>query len=160
VYQNEWGSGGTMSTRVLALADYPIRELRQVIVDGSPVTLLGDVHPQYGRPVLEYRKGGKDHLWIKVYDGTQTVADTFLVDTVSSAERPYSSSRVGRGIPYVIATSRAPERSDDEEKPLFQGFPQFKFATYGARLYDPSRDSSVGGSGIQRWSNPSTWGGD
>lgn len=160
-YQNEWGSGGTMSTRVLALTDYPIRELRQVIVDGSPVTLLtAQAHPQYGWPVQEYRKGGKDHLWIKFYDGTQTAADPFLVNTVSSPERPYSSSRVGRGIPYVIATSRAPERSDDEEKPLFQGFPQFKFASYGARLYDPSRDSSVGGSGTQRWDYPATWGGD
>ncbi len=30
----------------------------------------------------------------------------------------------------------------------------------GSRLYDLSRDSSVGGSGAQRWGDPSTWGGD
>ncbi|WP_216074246.1 hypothetical protein, partial [Acinetobacter baumannii] len=27
-------------------------------------------------------------------------------------------------------------------------------------LYDPSKDSAAGGSGAQRWSDPSTWGGD
>ncbi|WP_234665205.1 hypothetical protein, partial [Allorhizobium ampelinum] len=30
----------------------------------------------------------------------------------------------------------------------------------GMRLYDPSKDSSVGGNGAQRWSDASTWGGD
>ena len=29
----------------------------------------------------------------------------------------------------------------------------------GARLYDPRRDSSIGGAGPQRWNNPATWSG-
>src|SRR5690606_22062633 len=46
----------------------------------------------------------------------------------------------------------------DEE--LFTGFPQFKFEIQGRKLYDISKDSTAGGSGSQRWSTPSTWGGD
>lgn len=160
VYQNEWGPGGIFSTRVIALADYPVRELRRVMADGTYITLGATAHPQYGYPALEYRKGGVDHLWVKFYDGTQTTADSFLTGTVSSTERPYGVTRVGTGIAYAIVTSRAPERRDDEEKPLFQGFPQFKFETYGARLYDPSRDGTVGGVGSQRADDPATWGGD
>jgi len=160
VYQNEWGTGGTYSTRVIALGDMPVRELREVWVDGVQVTLLTGEAGSMGAPVAQYRKGGVDHLWIKFYDGTQTAADGFLVGSVSSSDRPYAANRIGRGVPYVIATSRAPERVDGEEKPLFQGFPEYKFALYGVRFYDISRDSSAGGSGSQRWDNPATWGGD
>lgn len=152
VYHNTWGSGGVYSTRVIALGDMPIRELRQVIVDGVPVTLDGTPHADYGYPALEYRKGLTDHLWIKFYDGTQTTADSFLTGTVASAERPYGATRVGKGIPYVIVTARAPARND-EEKPLFQGVPELKFVTYGAKLFNPADATHV-------WADPSTWGGD
>ncbi len=161
VYHSTWGGGGVMSTRVIALGDAPIRELVGVEVNGVADTLLtGEAHAQYGSPVLGFRKGGVDHLWVKFYDGTQTAADPYLVSQVSSTDRPYSSSRVGRGVPYVIVTARAPERNDGEDKPLFQGLPTYKFITNGIRLYDPSRDSTVGGSGTQRYNNPATWGGD
>lgn len=165
VYANTWGTASGVPnaylTQVIALADYPIRELLGIEVDGIPNTLAGTAHPTYGYPVLGFRKDGVDHMWVKFYDGSQTTADTFLTGTVSSTARPYDSSRIGRGVPYVIVTSMAPVRKDGEEKPLFSnGTPRFKFVTNGARLYDPSRDSSVGGSGTQRWENPSTWGGD
>lgn len=152
VYANTWGGGNAYMVQVIALGDMPIRSLERVFVDGHPVTLLA-AHPQYGWPVQQYRKSGRDHLWIKFYDGTQTTADSYMTGTVSSSERPYNSSRVGRGIPYVIVTARAPEREDGEEKPLFSGYPQFKFETFGLRLFDltdPTHD----------WDDPSTWGGD
>lgn len=177
VYHSPWGDGTIMSTRVMAIGDLPVRELDSIEVDGVPCTLgssqtgplpgiwgmifPGVVGPQVlGYPVLEYRKNGKDHLWVKFYDGTQTVADPLLVSSVSSAARPYSASRVGRGIPYVVITALAPERKDDGEKPLFQGLPAYKFTTNGVRLYDISKDTTAGGSGSHRWDNPATWGGD
>lgn len=165
VYGNAWGQVGNTPngfiTQVIALADYPIQSLQGVEVNGSPVTLLTPVHPNYGSPVSEFRKDGVDHLWVKFYDGTQTVADPFLVSTVSSTERPYTSNRVGLGIPYAIVTARAHERKDDEEEPLFSGgFPQLKFVTHGAKLYDITKDSTAGGSGTHRIDNPATWGGD
>lgn len=151
------GAGGTpnaLLTMVIALSDLPVRELREVWVNGELVTLdTGNPHADLGYPVEEYRVDGNDHLWVKFYDGTQTVADPYLVSTVSSASRPYESTRVGYGIAYAICTARVNQE-------LFTGFPQYKFALYGVPLYDISKDTTAGGSGTQRWSNPATWGGD
>lgn len=158
VYANTWGTANGVPnayiTQVIALADYPIRSLVGLDVNGIPATLGTVADISKGFPVLEYRKGGVDHMWVKFYDGTQTTADGFLVGTVSSAERPWQSTRVGLGVPYVIVTCMAPERKDGEEKPLFQnGIPRFKFSVYGAKLFDPTNPAHV-------WSNPATWGGD
>ncbi|SMQ65834.1 Putative phage tail protein [Devosia lucknowensis] len=161
VWHNTFGDGGTMSARVMAIGDLPIRELLYPIVDGVDCTLLkGEIHPNYGWPVAEYRKGGVDHLWIKFYDGNQTAADPFLVSNFAGdPNRPYQSTRVGRGVPYVIVFARAPERNDEGDKPLFQGIPTFKFVSNGVRWYNPALDSTVGGVGTHRWDNPATWGG-
>lgn len=164
VYGNTWGTVNGLPnaylTQVIALADYPISALVGVEVNGNQVTLGTTPHAQYGFPVTEFRKNGRDHLWIKFYDGTQTMADSFLTGTVSSDERPYVGTRIGRGIPYVITTAMAHQRNDGEEEVLFNGFPTFKFVTNGAKLYDISKDTTAGGSGSHRWDNPATWGGD
>ncbi len=162
VWHGTFGDGGTMSARVIAIGDLPIRELLYPIVEGVDCTLLkGEAHASYGWPVAEFRKGGVDHLWVKFYDGTQTAADPFLVSTFGSdPDRPYGASRVGRGIPYVIVYARAPERNDEGDKPLFQGLPNYKFVSYGVRWYNIALDSTAGGSGSHRWNDPSTWGGD
>lgn len=160
VYANTWGKSGKTPnayfTQVIALADHPIRELTGLWVNGEPVTIdTSDTsYGDWGFPVKEYETDGDDnHLWIKWYDGTQTVADPFLVNTVSNAKYPYSNKRIGKGVAYAVVTSQA-----DPE--LFTGFPQFKFEIQGRKLYDISKDSTAGGSGPQRWSTPSTWGGD
>lgn len=165
VYGNTWGVVDGLPnaylTQVIALADYPIRELLAVEVNGASVTLEGTPDASMGYPVAEFRKNGIAHMWVKFYDGTQTSADPFLVSSVSSAAYPYTSDRVGLGIPYVIVTSMAHQREDSEEDPLFSGgFPTFKFVTNGAKLYDISKDTTAGGSGTHRWDNPATWGGD
>lgn len=156
VYVNTWGQNGETPnayfTQVICLGDMPVDGLAEVWINSEKVTLLGGAGAM-GSPVAEYRQEGKDHIWVKFYDGTQTAADSFLTSTVSSAERPYQSSRVGRGCPYVIVTSLVNEE-------LFTGFPQCKFALTGQRLYDISRDSTMGGSGSHRWGSPETWGGD
>ena len=40
---------------------------------------------------------------------------------------------------------------------VFNNLPTVRFELDGIPLYDPRFDSSVGGSGAQRWSNPATW---
>lgn len=157
VYANTWGvSGKTPNaylTQVIALADYPVKGFGNIWVHNEKVTLGTPAHSTLGYPVLEYRDSGKDHLWIKLYDGYQTTADTLLTSTVTSEERPYQSTRVGRGVAYAVCTAMVHEE-------LFQGMPEFKFELLGSKLYDPSKDSSVGGSGTQRLNDSDTWGGD
>ncbi len=71
-----------------------------------------------------------------------------------ASDRPYSTARVGAGVAYVIATSLV-------EDTLFTGFPTFKFCIVRNPALRPvARDSTNGGSGGQRYSDPSTWGGD
>ena len=159
VYANYWGNDGDTPnaylTMVIAVGDIPREQLLDVWVSGEKVTLLtGSADPDMGFPVLEYRAGSPhDNLWIKYYDGTQTAADPFLVNRVSSSDRPYLSTRVGTGVCYVIATALVNDN-------LFTGFPTYKFVLSGIPLYDPTQDDTNGGSGPHRYSDPSTWGGD
>jgi hypothetical protein len=184
-YANTWGQdGGTPNaylTMVISLSDYPVQSLDALWVNGEPATLAeqSQNHPEFGTPVTEFSKArtvskivgyeeNGDHdrraifeteevtdvwLWVKFYDGTQTAADDFLVNKVSDDERPWDATCVGKNTAYAVVTARV-------NGEYFNGFPTFLFELTGARFYDPSRDSSVGGDGAQRWSDPATWGGD
>ncbi len=158
VWANTWGQDGETPnaylTQVIAMEDLPGHTLAGVIVNGEPVTFGPTPHADYGYPVTQYKKGGVDHLWVKWYDGTQTIADDFLVSKASNANRTWESTRVGLGVPYAIVTAKVARN-------MFSGIPSFKFVVAGLPLYDPSKDSTVsGGSGSHRWNNPATWGGD
>lgn len=155
VWVNTWGQDGETPnaylTQVIALSDMPVASLDEVWVNGEKVTLGTAVDGT--SPVLEYRRDGSDYLWVKFYDGTQTTADTGLTTSVSNGQRTWESTRVGKGVAYAIVTARV-------TKNLFSGIPSFKFVLSGLKLYDPSKDSTVGGSGSHRYDTPSTWGGD
>lgn len=127
---------------------------------GNIISLMGEtpwVDPNsssLGTPCPTYRKDGKDNLWVKFYDGTQTTVDGFLNGRASNGNRHWQSNRVGRGVAYAIVTAKVSGN-------MFSGIPSFKFALSGMPLYDPSKDSTVpGGSGSHRWNDPTTWGGD
>ncbi len=156
VWANTWGKDGDTPnawlTQVIALSDLPVKGLLEVYVDGKKVTYGQGTNGERGYGIPEYVKSG-DNLFIKFYDGTQTIADPFLVSTASTAARNYGANRVGRGVAYAIIHARS-------TKNMFSGFPSFQFVVDGIRLYDPSRDTTAGGSGSQRYANPATWGGD
>lgn len=156
-YANFWGNdGGTPNayiTKVIPIGDLPGGTLQEVWVNGVKCTLGDTADPDMGYPVVEYKKDGKDHVWIKYYDGTQTEADAFLVSKVSTTAHPYESTRVGVGVSYVIATALVNDT-------LFTGIPDYTFAHSGIPLYDPTKDDTNGGTGSHRYSDPSTWGGD
>lgn len=158
VWANTWGnSNGSPNawlTQVIALSDMPIKALSELWVDGVRVTYdyaNNNAHA-FGQSIPEYENDGPN-MYVKIYDGTQTAADPSLVSNDSTPERPWSSNRVGRGVAYAIIRVRAKEG-------VYSGIPQFKFVVDGMRLYDPSRDSTNGGVGPQRYSDQSTWGGD
>lgn len=169
VYANTWGNGydtpNAFLTQVIALSDMP-EKLVGLWINGAKITLptgaadytnfgsgdLGYQVPEYIRP--HNGEGAPTaHLFVKYYDGTQTTADAALYSGVSTAGRPYESTRVGKGISYLILHS-----FNDEN--LWNGFPTAKAELSGIKLYDPSKDSTVGGSGTHRFSDPATWGGD
>jgi hypothetical protein len=159
VYANTWGtsddgkSPNAYFTQVIKVSDIPVKGLNRVWLADELCTIDTGTVTDKGSPLLEYRKDGKDHVWVKFYDGTQTTGDTFLATKVRSDDRPYEANRVGVGCAYVIATALV-------EDTLFTGLPQFKFEIDGIRLYDPTKDSTNGGAGTQRFTDPATWGGD
>lgn len=164
VYRNTTGQTGDTPNawyvEVRALADFPVGSLVDIWVDGEKVTLIDGEFGLTSTKHIKYgtKWGDLEHLWFRFYDGTQTTADTVLTTWFGTSDRPWGSDRIGKGVPYVVIIAL---RDDLEtENPLFNGFPQCKFTVQGAKLYDPSKDSTAGGSGSQRWSISSTWGGD
>jgi hypothetical protein len=155
-YHNTWGKDGKTPNayyvRVIKISDLPISALTDVFVGGVPVTYgSGSPDASMGYAIPEYYKDGKDHLWIKFYDGTQTAADAYLVSKFGSdPSYPYGTDRIGTGVAYIIATALV-------EPTLFSGWPDYKFAGDGILLYDPRKDSTIGGSGTHRFDDYSTW---
>lgn len=169
VYANTWSNGSqtpnAMLSQVIALSDMPGETLLALWVNGAKVTLsasdalytnfssgsLGYPVPEYVK-LLDGESSPTPHLYVKFYDGTQSAADGAMIN-VSSAGRPYTNTRVGKGICYAVVHALINDT-------LWTGTPTFKFELSGIPLYDPSKDDTVGGSGSHRYGDPSSWGGD
>lgn len=136
-------------TYVLEVADTPVTALNGLILDGTQVTIGATPHSDYGLPILG---DFTDRAWVKLCDGTQTAANPMLVSKYADyPDRPWSVDMIGRGIAHVILTFRY-------DREIFDSLPTVRMIVDGIRLYDPRLDTSVGGSGAQRWSAPATWG--
>jgi len=135
-------------TYVIDLGDVPGQTLSRIIVDGSYIDLEPTASSEYGREALAPLE---THMWVTYHDGTQTTADATLLDKYATyPERPWAADMIGTGIAHAIVTFRFhPER--------FSGLPEVRFECGSIPVYDPRADTSVGGSGAQRWADRSTW---
>ncbi|WP_337267052.1 phage tail protein [Oryzifoliimicrobium ureilyticus] len=155
-YVGTWGKDGSTPnayhTQVISLSDLPVSGLSNIIwISGKQCTIDWNATPTaQGYPVIEYRDGGKDYLWVKFHDGTQTVTDNFLFSQFATGDRPWKADMIGNGVAYAIVTARL-------NRNLFTSAPSIKFIVQGIKLYDVRKDSSGGGSGAHRWNDPSTW---
>lgn len=152
VYWNSWGSsGGTPNAYgvdVISFGDLPITALTGLYVNVVEETISGSGHVTQGYPVTGDKAG---YLWVEFFDGTQTTANSYLTGKFGSdADRPWTSDMVGRGVPYCTFTALI---SDEK----WSGFPSYMAEFQGLKLYDPRLDTTAGGSGSQRWTDPSTW---
>ncbi|MGN6773506.1 MAG: phage tail protein [Rhizobiaceae bacterium] len=158
-YVNSWGKAHEVKnaylTRVISLADLPVGALTGIWAGDTKGTLpdmTGTPPTDWGWPVGGFQsKSGSDYLWIKFYDGKQTAADPWLLSQFGGdPDRPFTSDMIGRGVPYVIVTTRFNQN-------MWSGIPPMLFETNGAKLYDIRKDSTAGGSGSHRWADHSTW---
>lgn len=135
-------------TEVIELGDIPGQALHRVMINDQYVTLGTTPHPDYGLPVLGELSGV---AWVKYYDGTQTAADPMLLAKYGSyPERPWTSDMIGRGLCYAILTCKFSRKK-------WNAMPRFRFEVGGIPLYDPRKDTTVGGSCAHRWTNKATW---
>ena len=135
-------------TYVILISDVPGCTLSRLLVNGQYVSLAATSHPDYGRNVTgEFA----NKMWVTYYDGTQTVADPMLMTVYSAYPgRPWASDMIGRGCAYAILTFLY-------DRSKFPGLPRVRFEMNGIPLYDPRKDTTVGGSGAHRWANRATW---
>lgn len=156
VYHNSWGgSENDYYTRITALSDLPVAGLAYLWIDGVRVEIdFANPDPNFGFPLIGYSETQDrvtfitdplldgavrrvsvnetvNYGWVKFYDGTQTTADPFVVNTVSTAERPWTAQDVGVGVAYAICTFRINER-------LFKNFPDIMYVVNGINLFDPA----------------------
>jgi hypothetical protein len=134
---------------VIVLSDVPGATLSRYMINNEYVTLGSTPDPSGGGFPATGKYAG--NAWIKVLDGTQTTADSYLMSRYGAyGERPWQSDMIGRGLVYAICTFRY-------NRELFPGLPRVRFEMNGIPLYDPRKDSTVGGSGAHRWNNKATW---
>lgn len=147
-------AGGTPNSYLVKIRDYgdmPGMTPGRAIVNGQFVTLDETPHADLGYPVLEFRVDGTDYAWVRTLDGTQTVADPWLLATFGSdPDFPWQSDMIGTGLTIDIWTFRF-------NRELFPGDPTIRREWFGIPLYDPRKDTTVGGSGSHLWADPSTW---
>ncbi len=147
VYRNAFGDGNRMVQDVFKVSDFRAVNLDRVMLDGKWKGIAA-AEGQYGRRVLDVHEGGQ--VWVRFYHGSMTqAADPQLVRYANPSGR-WSAAHRGAGCSYVVVTSRMDQ--DNLTAP-----PSLLFEVRGAPLYDPRKDSSVGGSGTHRWNNQDTW---
>ncbi|WP_054463264.1 DUF1983 domain-containing protein [Phaeobacter sp. 11ANDIMAR09] len=152
VYQNAHGGNNIYNTHVVEFGDLPGASLRRVIIDGEFSDLGTEWVPGLGYKILSKVNGANAYAWVRFHDGTQTAADPDLVDLYSGdGERPWTDSHILTGVCYAVFTFY---RSDS----MFpNGRPDYQLELDGPGFYDPRQDSTVGGSGPQRFDTPATW---
>lgn len=90
-------------------------------------------------------------VWLRYYNGDYNqLADSQLVAKANPAGR-WTSAHRGRGVAYLIVHQIYNEELD------LTGIPELLIETEGLLLYDPRKDSTIGGSGSHVWGNISTY---
>lgn len=139
-----FGDGNKTLARVLLLSDFYINKVTRVLIDDEWCSLNGDNNSERGFEVTGKHKG---YIRIKIYDGSQTTADNYLI---KGSGGQWTANHVGFGLAYAIVYF-------DYDQNEMSNTPQLLFECQG-KCYDPRLDSSYGGEGSQRWEDPKTWG--
>lgn len=144
IYVNTYGRSNKFLEQVYVFSDYPCDGLSKIWAGGKLLQIATEDGKNYTVTSGDYA----GRMSFVFYDGTQTAPDDGLVDNSNPLGR-WDDDNVGSGICYLIA------RMTYNQEKLSQ-FPEFFFEIRGARLYDPRKDSTVGGSGTHRWGQYST----
>jgi hypothetical protein len=149
---NSYGSVGDTPRAYLvyplALSVVPGCALNRLIVNDAYVPLAASPSANWGRAATGDLAG---FVQIDYFDGSQTAAQPDLLAAFGSdPDRPWSADMVGPGTCMAYARFRYSRRR-------FNGLPTVRFEMLGIPLYDPRADSTVGGSGPQRWNDRATW---
>lgn len=111
------------------------------------------ISTQLGYPITNgnFKHRGNSTVFIRWKDGNQIAADTTLTTIFGNdPDYPFTSDMVGAGKTYAIVTVLY-------NQDVMSSYPTFLFEPDPLALYDPRKDSTVGGSGSHRWGQFNTY---
>lgn len=139
VYHNT-SAGGQVLELVVALGDCPCEAMTGLWVNGEEQVYDSGTG-------LTTRYGS--NLYVKFYAGAED--QTADADLVTNSSGRWTSTERGRGVAYAYVRITYVAS-------VWQGRqPTLLFKIKGAKLYDPRKDSTAGGSGSHRWGDVSTY---
>lgn len=158
VYLSGRGKKNSMLTIVFRLADWECDSLENVWIEGdrrslTSVPVVGTEHARY------VVADTNNKIIIRFFRGTMTqAADSELIADETTSFRANEGTRIGswtanhrlNGICYASVRVEYGEEG-------MPSVPSMVFGVKGAKLYDWRKDSTNGGSGAHRWSDPTTW---
>lgn len=134
---------------VIAIAGHEITEISDVWFDDVQIANANIGGGAAGGGAVSAGKY-KNVAWIYKYLGTDSqTADSTLTARYGSE---WTSDHRGRGVAYVHISLKRDNDVYDTGPPA-----NFTFKVKGAKVYDPRKDSTNGGSGSHRIADPSTW---
>jgi hypothetical protein len=156
LYQNSYDDDANRWVAVIILSALRVAAISSRLnLSGQRCTIDWETVDSEGfSPVDEYQKFDTNYCRVKFHAGAQSAADPWLVDKFGDDPNwEWTNDMLVKGCAYVIVECRA------SRKGVWATQPTFIWTVQGMPLYDPRRDSSIGGSGSHRWNNVSTWGG-
>lgn len=135
VYQTD-GNPNEWLVYVIELSDLPISGYGKMWVDGEECTFKTDPRSNLSLNNAGATVNGKydGKVFVRLHNGNQTAADTYLVNTFSNyPERPWSSNMVLRGVAYMVVTIKGRLK----DKVFSGGYPEIRIEIDGAPLFDP-----------------------
>lgn len=156
-YIGNWGDNTRFITEVIEYSALPqglagiwVNDERGNIRLDDGMETLGGI-ANVGYRLTNYNRDGATRIWVRWLDGTQIAADQTLINLFGNdPDYPWTAQHIGRGKSYAIITSLY----DDE---TLTQYPEFLLEPAPLPLYDWRYDSTVGGSGDQRWGDRSTY---
>jgi hypothetical protein len=148
------GDDNSILTYIIEVSNIPVTGLTgRLIVDGqyTDLSVGADDATRLDFETLGFDEAGNPYGWLWFFDGNQTTAHSVTVENYSNhPDRPWTNDHILAGTAYSILEFRL-------NKEIYSGLPSVRFELDGIDLYDPRKDTTVGGSGAHRWDTPSTW---
>src|SRR6185312_824521 len=153
IYRNNYGSGGRLFQDVYVLSNFRITGVPRVRYNGKWRMLTQqDANGYWLVPNQGTSNDDHDNVRVKFFLGTMDqAAEPTLVNNARPAKR-WTAKHRGAGVAYAVVFSELRKQGDGLTSPA-----KLLFEVKGAPLYDWRKDSSIGGSGPQRWNDQSTW---
>lgn len=141
-----FGSNNRDMFDVIQISDLPITGISRISINGA----WRDMNTGVSWDGIEFDAAGELYA-ADLFLGDQTTASPRLMAKYSSGvERPWQSDMIGRGMAYAVMYHYF-------KKEEHSSWPEPLFEVQGIKLYDPRKDSTIGGSGAHRWANKATW---